>query len=238
MKKILPVLLLSALSCSLFAGPEDAIKSKLNKMMPELAIDKIQSTPIPSLYLVQSGAQVLYVTADANTLIQGDMYDIHNSDKAVNLSDNVRQLGTKEILSKVDPATMIIYQAKPEKTSITVFTDIDCGYCRALHKEVKELNAAGVTVRYLAFPRSPKGTPSYNKAVYVWCAKDRNAALTEAKSGKEPAVASCNNPVDQHHEIAKAIGVNVTPVIILKNGQMIPGYVPAKELIKLAMENN
>jgi thiol:disulfide interchange protein DsbC len=237
MYKILSACLLVILSLTASANPEQIIKAKLNQMMPELSVDSIQKSPVNNLYLVTSGAQVLYMTADAKYLIQGDMYDVQNTAKPVNLSDSVREVHTKEILSKVDPATMIIYPAKPEKTVITVFTDIDCTYCRALHKEVKELNAAGITVRYLAFPRTPKGTASYNKAIHVWCASDRNAALDLAKTGKEPAVANCKHPVDAHHQVAKALGVNVTPVIIMQNGTMIPGYLPAKDLIKVAMEN-
>lgn len=237
MYKFLATCLFLMLSLSASANPEQIIKAKLNQMMPELTIDSVQKTPVPNLYLVSSGAQILYMTADAKYLIQGDMFDLQNTAKPVNLSDSIREVHTRDILSKVDPATLIIYPAKPEKTQITVFTDIDCTYCRALHKEIKELNAAGVSVRYLAFPRTPKGTPSYNKAIYTWCAADRNAAMDLAKSGKDPIVANCKHPVDAHHEVAKALGVNVTPVIILQNGKTIPGYLPAKDLIKLAMEN-
>lgn len=237
MSKILTSFLLTALSVTAFAGPEENIKTKLNTMMPEMTIDSIQKTPVNNLYMVASGAQVLYVSADAKYIIQGDMYDVQNTAKPVNVSDNVRQVATKAIIDKVDPATMIIYPANPQKTMITVFTDIDCTYCRALHKEIKDLNAAGVTVRYLAFPRTAKGTPSYNKAIYVWCAEDRNTAYTQAANGKDPAVANCKHPVDEHHQIAEQVGVNVTPVIIMQNGKMIPGYLPAPQLIKVAMEN-
>jgi thiol:disulfide interchange protein DsbC len=237
MSKILSAFLLITFSLSTFAGAEKNISTKLNTMMPEFTIDSIEKTPVNNLYMVTSGAQVLYVSNDAKIIIQGDMYDVQNTDKPVNLSDNVRQVAVKGIIDKVDPATMIIYPAAKQKTLITVFTDIDCTYCRALQKEVKELNDAGITVRYMAFPRTPKGTPSYNKAIYVWCASDRNAAYSQAISGKDPAVASCKDPVDEHHKIAEEVGVNVTPVIIMQNGKMIPGYLPAKQLIKVALEN-
>lgn len=236
MKKFLSVLLLTVFSISALANPEQIIKAKLNQMMPEMKIDKVEKTQVANLYAVTTGAQILYVTQDAKYLIQGDLYDIQDMAKPINLTDSARQVGTKKIIDAVDATTMIIYPANPEKSFITVFTDIDCGYCRKLHQEVPALNAAGITVRYIAFPRTPKGTPSYNKAIYAWCAKDRNAALTEAKKGKEPAVANCKHPVDEHHKIAQAVGVNVTPVIILKDGQMIPGYLPAQELIKAALE--
>lgn len=238
MHKLVSAFLLVALSLSAAAGPEQNIKSKLNTMMPELPIDNVEKSPVSNIYMVSSGAQVLYVTADAKYVIQGDMYDVQNTDKPVNISDNVRQIASKQIIDKVDPSTMIIYEAKPQKTYMTVFTDIDCGYCRALHKEVKELNAAGITVRYMAFPRTAKGTPSYNKAINVWNADDRKAAYEDAIAGKDPVVkAGENNPVDEHHKIAEALGVNVTPVLIMENGKTIPGYLPAKQLIKTALEN-
>lgn len=237
MSKILSAFVLMAASVCAYAGAEQNITSKLNTMMPEFTIDNIEKTPVNNLYMVTSGAQVLYVSNDAKIVIQGDMYDVQNSKQPVNLSDNVRQVAVKNIMDKVDPSTMIIYPAKNEKTKITVFTDIDCTYCRALQKEVKELNEAGITVRYMAFPRTPKGTPSYNKAVYVWNAKDRNQAYTDAIGGKDPAVATGNTIVDDHHKVAEAIGVNVTPVIVMQNGKTIPGYLPAKQLIKVALEN-
>lgn len=238
MQKLITVFLLLTLSLSAAANPEQIIKAKLNQMMPELLIDSVEKTPVTNLYMVASGAQVLYVSQDAKFIIQGDMYNIQDSAKPVNMSDSVRKTAIKKIIDGVDPNTMIIYPAKDEKSVITVFTDIDCAYCRKLHQEVKDLNAGGITLRYLAFPRTPKGTPSYTKAIYVWCAQDRNTAYNEAIAGKEPAIANCKNPVDDHHKIAELVGVNVTPVIVLKNGQMIPGYLPADKLIKVAMENN
>jgi thiol:disulfide interchange protein DsbC len=237
MRKIFAFLLILTTSLSASANPEQIIKAKLNQMMPELAIDNIQKTPVQNLYAVSSGGQLLYVSQDAKYIIQGDMYDVQNTQKPVNISDTVRSIGVKKIIDGVDPATMIIYPAKNEKTKITVFTDIDCGYCRKLHQEVPALNEAGVTVRYLAFPRTQKGTPSYNKAIHVWSAADRNTAYNEAINGKDPAAVNGKNPVDEHHKIAELVGVNVTPVIILNNGLMIPGYLPAKDLIKAALEN-
>lgn len=238
MHKVLSAVLFSVLALTAMANPEHIIKAKLNQMMPQLPIDSVSKTPVNNLYQVTSGANVLYVSNDAKIIIQGDMYDVQNAQQPVNLSDSIRQVATKGIIDKVDPSTMIIFPASPEKTKITVFTDIDCTYCRALHKEIKDLNAAGITVRYLAFPRTPKGTPSYNKAIYVWCAQDRATAYTQAINGKDPAVANCKHPVDDQHAIAESLGINVTPVIIMSNGKMIPGYLPAPQLIKTAMDNN
>jgi len=111
-----------------------------------------------------------------------------------------------------------------------VFTDIDCGYCRKLHGEIDQFNAKGITVRYLAFPRSGIGAPSYNKAVSVWCDKDPQAAMTRAKNGETLPKADCDNPVKEQYELGQLIGVQGTPAIIMEDGALLPGYVPAAKL--------
>lgn len=127
---------------------------------------------------------------------------------------------------------MIIFPAKNAKHTITIFTDIDCGYCRKLHSEVSRYTDAGITVRYLFFPRSGPNTESYFKAVSVWCADDRNQALTDAKLNNKVINKTCENPIDKHMQLAQAFGVNGTPAIIADDGTMVPGFVPAKELVK------
>jgi thiol:disulfide interchange protein DsbC len=111
-----------------------------------------------------------------------------------------------------------------------VFTDIDCGYCRKLHNEMAKYNAEGITVRYMPYPRSGLNTPSYYKAVSVWCSDDRRDALTRAKAGKDVPRATCDNPVQASLELGHQLGVTGTPALVLEDGQLLPGYVPAKKL--------
>jgi len=131
---------------------------------------------------------------------------------------------------------MIIFPAKNSKHTISVFTDIDCGYCRKLHNEIDQYNAKGITVRYLAFPRAGIGSPSYDKAVSVWCEKDRQAAMTRSKSGETLPKASCKNPVAEEYELGQLLGVNGTPALVLDNGSLLPGYVPANRLVRVLNE--
>jgi thiol:disulfide interchange protein DsbC len=132
---------------------------------------------------------------------------------------------------------MVVFSPKePAKAHITVFTDTDCGYCQKLHSEVPELNRRGIEVRYVAFPRQGIGSHGYNSLVSVWCSKDRKAAMNKAKSREELPAATCDNPVAKQFELGQLIGVNGTPAIVLGNGQMIPGYQPAPQLAKLALE--
>ena len=127
---------------------------------------------------------------------------------------------------------MIVYGPENPKRYVTVFTDIDCGYCRKLHNEVPELNAAGIQVRYLAFPRAGIGSNSHNKYVSVWCNDDPQASLTKAKSGRPVAKATCENPIAETYRLGQQIGVRGTPMIIYDDGKITPGYLPSKELIK------
>ena len=125
---------------------------------------------------------------------------------------------------------MIIYEPKKTEHTLTVFTDIDCGYCRKLHQQIAEYNALGIRIRYMAFPRAGIDSESYNKTVDVWCAKDRKQALTDAKNGKEVTSESCNSPIQAQYELGRRLGVTGTPALFLESGEMLPGYVPPKRL--------
>jgi len=127
---------------------------------------------------------------------------------------------------------MIVYKAENEKAHITVFTDVDCVYCRMLHKEVSQLNDFGVTVRYLAYPRSGIGSESYQKMVSVWCSDDPKEWLSEAKLGKKIPENKCVNPVADQFSLGNEVGVRGTPSIVLGDGTFVPGYLPAVELVK------
>jgi thiol:disulfide interchange protein DsbC len=130
----------------------------------------------------------------------------------------------------------VVFGPKDAPYTITVFTDIDCGFCRRLHAEIGKYNASGIRVRYLFMPRAGKGSESYKKAVGVWCAKDRQRAMTDAKAGKDVPAQDCKNPVDEHLALAELLGINGTPALILPDGELLPGYVPADRL-KAAMED-
>ena len=133
-------------------------------------------------------------------------------------------------LAAASESNMIVFGPANAKMTVTVFTDIDCGYCRKLHGEIDGYLAEGIKVRYLFFPRSGVGTPSFDKAISVWCADDRKAALTDAKAGKSIPDKKCDNPVKEQMELGEKLGVSGTPAIILESGEMVPGYVPPKRL--------
>ncbi len=227
------VMLVMALTTSNVWAEDDAkikadIRAALAKVIPQ-APDSIEPSFIPDLYEVVIGAQVFYMSKDATYFLQGDVYNINTRE---NVTDSKRAGGRKKIISGINEDSMIIFAPKEVKHQVTVFTDIDCGYCRKLHSEIDTYLREGIKIRYLAYPRSGLNTPSYDKAVSVWCATDRQAALTKAKAGAQitKLEKECANPVKDHYQAGGAVGVSGTPTLVFDNGKVIPGYLPAEQL--------
>ncbi len=213
-------------SAAAFANPE-LIKKVLTTSMPGNKITAITPAEIKGMYEVTIDGNIFYVTDDAKYIIQGHLIDIKGKK---DLTEIKLALARKQDLDAFGENNMIIFKPKTSKYKVSIFTDIDCGYCRKLHSEMDQYLAEGITIRYLFYPRAGKGSDSYNKAVSVWCAEDRNTALTHAKQGKTPDSKQCKNPVDAQMALAEKFGARGTPMIITEKGDILPGYVPAKQL--------
>lgn len=235
MKKLLILFCLTPLVLFAAEKPEIAtVRQQLGQMLPPgMAIDAITATQHGGLYEVVVGSEVFYVTADGRYMLNGDLIDLKSQK---NLSETRRNGMRKQLLDTVAEKDMIIYGPASARHTITVFTDIDCGYCRKLHSEIDSYLQLGFRVRYLAYPRAGIGSDSYHKAVSVWCAKDRNQALTQAKAGASPETRQCDNPVAEEFSLGERMGVRGTPTIVLEDGRVIPGYVPAGRLLKIINE--
>jgi len=207
--------------------PEE-LRLSLHKLLPGVQAESVRETPMKGLYEVTMGAQVFYMSADGKYLIQGNLVDVETR---TNLTDETRNKARKAAVDAVGEDQMVIFAPDAEaKHIITVFTDIDCGYCRKLHSEMAGYNENGIEVRYMFFPRSGLASPSYDKAVSVWCADDRKQALTDAKSGKEIESKTCDNPVAEEMRLGESMGVTGTPAIVLEDGELVPGYIPPARL--------
>ena len=211
------------------------LAAKLGEAIPDAKVTAVNPSPIPGLYEVMLGANVLYMTADGRYTLRGDIFDLKTSS---NLTESRRAEARIAALIAEAPRAIEFapVNGKVEST-VYVFTDVDCGYCRKLHAEVPKLNAAGIAVQYFAFPRAGLKSESYDKAVAVWCAKDPRAALTAAKQGKKPELKKCDNPVAEQFELGHSVGVQGTPAVFTEDGEEIGGYIPAPELIKILKEN-
>jgi thiol:disulfide interchange protein DsbC len=191
--------------------------------------EDIKPSPLPGIFEMRRGSDILYVSQDGKYVFVGDLYKVAGR---VNLTESRRSELRRELIDKVPESKMVVFSPANPKYTVTVFTDVDCPYCQTLHSQIDEYNRLGVKVRYMFFPRSGPDTESWYKAEQVWCSSDRRAALTEAKLGKPLAAKLCpNTPVAQEYELGKQIGLEGTPGIVLSNGAMIGGYMPPDKLL-------
>lgn len=221
---LLPLLLFVGL---VHAADMNSLKAKLEKNLPGIKIESLQ--PVAKTGLVEAviNGDVVYFSADGQYLIQGDVVSLKSRQ---NLTELKRVSLHKQVLDSLDEKNMIIYSPKNPKYTLTVFTDIDCPYCRKMHSEMAQYNALGIRIRYLAFPRAGLASSSYDKAVDVWCAKDRKQAMNDAIEGKIPKAEKCDNPVKHDYQVGRQLGIQGTPALFLESGQLLPGYVPPKQL--------
>ena len=208
---------------------DDLLRQVLSDVFPDVEVTRIKPAPIPGLYEVMLGTDMIYLSEDGRYILQGDLIDLGNK---LNLSEQQRAAARRQILESIPGSETIDFATDSAPRTVYVFTDITCGYCRRFHRDVAELNNKGVAVRYLAFPRAGIGSESFKDMEAVWCAADRNAAMTLAKQGGKVAAAQCDNPVKRQYELGQSLGVRGTPAIYLDSGHEMPGYVPPDTLLR------
>lgn len=222
---------------------EEQLKQQLEAKFPEIGVDMVRKSAYPGLYEAAMGDDVVYVSPDGKFLIfGGTMLGIEG--QPINLT----QISKAEFdaqkaplraaeLAKLDKRSMLTFAAANEKYEINVFTDIDCGYCQKLHKDVPALNQLGITVHYLAYPRSGLNSPSHQKLVNVWCADNPQQAMTAAKNRQAVPEKTCKNGIEKHMDLVRKFGLSGTPAIVLNDGTLIGGYMPPQQLLA-ALEQN
>jgi len=214
------------------ADETDAAQASLREQLSILVEDApfdLKEGPIEGVYEVLLGGQIVYVYERDGHLLIGELFDTKNR---INYAELAEQERVAEILAEIPTEDMIVFGPENAERHITVFTDIDCPYCRKLQEEVPALTEAGLQVRYLAFPRTGVGSKTYNNMVSVWCAEDQHTAIIRAMEGKYPPTLICENPVAEQYELGGLAGVRGTPTIIIDDGTIIPGYVPADEMLE------
>lgn len=204
-----------------------AQRSELAAKVPGARAEDIRSSPIPGVYEISLGTSIGYISADGRHLISGDLFEIATR---TNLTDVRKAEMRRKLMASLKDEQMIVFSPPAPKHTITVFTDVDCAYCRKLHGEMTELNRLGIRVRYAAYPRTGPNTPSWAKMEQVWCAKDRKDAITHAKQGEDVKSAPCATPVAEQFALGEQVGVQGTPAIITDTGEYIGGYLPAAQL--------
>ncbi len=197
------------------------IKADLEKNYPGSKVESVEETPISGLYQIVVAGQTIYTSADGRFHVKGEIIDTKTGKNLTKLS----------LIEQINDKNSIVFSPKKTKYTINVFTDITCGYCRKLHQEVAALNEQGVKVRYLLYPRAGANSQAHQLLKNVWCAKDQQTAMTEAKNGKNLPEKSCEDPVEDHRRLGNAFGLRGTPMIVTNNGNVIGGYLTAPQLL-------
>lgn len=226
----LPLLLMIAQSVT--ADQLTQLQQRLQQLNPGLQIVELKPTPVSGFneVLLNTG-DLLYISDTGEYLFAGSLLAL--TDKG--LQDLTEQSHTQRrglLLQQLPVADQVVFPASGETRAVVqVFTDITCPYCVRLHEQVPELNKRGVEVRYLAFPRQGPSGPGYQQLVNVWCADHTRQAMNQAKAGKSVPTRQCDNPVQAQYDLARSLGIQGTPAIILPDGRLIPGFIPADRLI-------
>ena len=204
-----------------------ALAARLAVLVPGAEPDQVVETRMAGVYEVRFGSIIVYLSGDGRYMLRGDLVDLESGR---NVTEEARWTVRAEVVGALGEANMIVFAPDAVKYTVTVFTDVDCGYCARLHRQMADYNRLGIKIRYTAFPRAGVGSDTWDKMVSVWCAADQRTAMTDAKARRRVEPARCANPVAEQYEAGRAIGVRGTPAIVLESGEIIPGYVPPQEL--------
>ena len=225
-------MLVIAMPAQLVAAEDGAelakVRETVGEMFAMIEPEDVSASPVPGWYTIQKGSLVAYISGDGRYLLQGDLIDLDNQ---VNLSEVARNDSRRELMASVTDDQTIMFSPEEVKHTVTVFTDIDCTYCRRLHNQINDYMALGIQVRYLLYPRNGPASRAWNTSEEVWCSTDRGNALTLAKLDKEFPTASCDaSAVQEHYAIGRDVGLSGTPAIVLEDGTLIAGYLPPDQL--------
>lgn len=207
--------------------PAARARDALHKLDPDMPIERIDDAPLAGFQQAIIGGQVIFVSNDGKYLMQGTLYDIAAKR---DLGEAAMAALRVELLRSVPVSERIVFAPANPKYTVTVFTDVECGYCRKMHSEIAEYNRQGIAVQYAAFPRMGLGSEDYRKMVAVWCAADPKKALTDAKNDRPVPYRNCTNPVALQYKLGQRMGLTGTPMVLAADGTQLGGYVPPAQL--------
>ncbi|MDC1287791.1 thioredoxin fold domain-containing protein [Gammaproteobacteria bacterium] len=215
----------------------DAAANRVTRLLQQRVgnakIDDVRETSVKGVWQAQVGNNYVYLLDNGKYALMGDLV---NLESGRNLTELSRRATIVETLAEFADDELAIFAARGEsKATLNVFTDTSCPYCQKLHSEVDKLQEAGITVRYLPYPRGGKNGPGYDTLKSVWCARDRNQAMTDAKNDRFDGLPRGDCPqaavIDRGYRAGNQVGIRGTPALIKSNGEKIEGYVPFLELI-------
>ncbi len=221
--------------CQAATSEADALADKLVVKGEPMPVERVSETPLEGIYEVRlKSGETFYSNAAGDHFIVGELI-ANRPEGLVNLTQQAGNAERAERLAKLPEDERIIFRgSETPRAVIQVFTDVTCPYCHKFHEEVPRLNALGIEIQYLAFPRSGLGSAGARQMAQVWCSDNRQETFTAAMNGKAPTNApDCDNPVPEQYHLGLDMGVQGTPAIVLPDGRMVPGYVPAERLVNM-----
>jgi len=233
MKNITFITLIICSSLTLAQQPSQAILDGIKQLAPTATITSSNKSVIAGVTEIvidsANSSEVFYMTDDGKYLISGSIIETASRK---DVTEEKKSSLRKDIVQQFDKDQRMDFYPKDMKHHVTVYTDIDCGYCRKLHSEMKQYNDLGIGISYLLYPRSGIGSKSYDKAVTAWCAVDRNEAMTQSQNGEILPAQQCDNPVKAHYASGRKVGVKGTPNIVTDSGLLLPTYMPPEALLQ------
>ena len=241
MNKFIPQVVLTSLVLLLsisFAHAADESTEELTRLLKlRLGTDLVETpvaTGVEGVYQTRFGNKFAYLIEGGRYVFIGDLVDLK---EAKNMTEISRRDLVVQELASFSEKKLIIFPADNEELAVlNVFTDTSCGYCQQLHKEVKYLQEAGISVHYFPYPRGGSRGPGYSDLKKVWCADDKPAAMSVAKgvaAGSLTTSGDCDSAsyVDEGYVLGNRIGVTGTPALYAADGTRFNGYVPYDQLI-------
>lgn len=229
------VLALIALAC---CGEVDAVdveadvslrataEATLARIAPNLAVDAVRPSAMSGLIEVEAGGQLVYLSADGRHLLQGSLID---TVERVDLSERRRQHNRSEVLQTLDPKQAIAFPAAEERHRVTVFTALECGYCKRFHADIEAYRVAGISIDYVLIPMGGEGSEGDLAGARVHCAADPQDAFTRATAGERIEGPVCDSGYEAGKALAARLGIRNTPMIVRADGS-VSGYQSPTEL--------
>jgi len=234
LRTLLGGLLATTLSVPLLAQADstERLAERLAVNGQPMPVQSVSETPVAGLFSVHlETGERFYSDAEGRHFLVGDLYE--NGDQGlVNLTEQGRNGERAARLAEVPESERVIFRGADEsRAAVVIFTDTTCPYCRQLHEEVPRLNEMGIEVHYLAFPRTGMNAQGARTMQQIWCDANPSEAMSAAKRQESlSGAADCDNPVEAQYHLGLELGVQGTPAIVMPDGRLVPGYVPAERL--------
>lgn len=224
---------LGIVAASTAIADDQLMADRVKALQPQASVSSIRPTPVPGLYEIKSeNFAPVYMTGDGQYMLSGPLLKLEPNGRVINMTDADEQRERAAVFATMPAADQIVFAPKTAKKKIYVFTDVDCGFCQKLHRQISEILDAGVEVHYLAYPRGGTDSETAQKMQSVWCSKDKKSALTAVKAGGSIDKAACSSPVAAQYALGQRFNVRGTPTLFDENGQLMGGYMTVPQIKK------